>query len=296
SLTSATKELDDLMESLTTMKTRSIRNSKSASAQKDQQDIPNSLMGGLQSDLNKQGINVESKGMCAGCHRMIVGQILTALDQSWHPQHFTCAECGSSLASKTFYEWESKPYCEKDYFDLFAPKCAGCNESITTECLTAMDQKWHPEHFICTICKKPLVDEKFHVVDDKPYCSNCFNELHAPNCNACNKKITEEFVSALNCQWHPECFVCMECKKPFIDGVFMNYEGLPYCKLHYYTKIGSICCHCEEPIAGRCIIVAKRKYHPEHFLCSFCQKQLSKGTFKERSDKPYCVPCYAKLF
>lgn len=63
---------------------------------------------------------------------MIVGQILTALDQSWHPQHFICAECETPLANKTFYEWESKPYCERDYFDLFAPKCAGCKEPITS--------------------------------------------------------------------------------------------------------------------------------------------------------------------
>ena len=72
-----------------------------------------------------------------------------------------------------------------------------------------MDRKWHPEHFLCAVCEKPLVDEKFHVVEDKPYCSNDFYELHAPTCGACNRKIIDEFVSALNSQWHPKCFVCM---------------------------------------------------------------------------------------
>lgn len=39
-----------------------------------------------------------------------------------------------------------------------------------------------------------------------------------------------------------------------------------------------------------------RKFHPEHFVCAFCLKQLNKGTFKEQNDKPYCHQCFDKLF
>ena len=39
-----------------------------------------------------------------------------------------------------------------------------------------------------------------------------------------------------------------------------------------------------------------KKFHPEHFVCAFCLKQLNKGTFKEQNDKPYCQPCFTKLF
>ena len=38
-----------------------------------------------------------------------------------------------------------------------------------------------------------------------------------------------------------------------------------------------------------------RKFHPECFVCSFCLKQLNKGTFKEHEEKPYCFRCYEKL-
>ena len=48
--------------------------------------------------------------------------------------------------------------------------------------------------------------------------------------------------------------------------------------------------------AGRCITAMGQKYHPEHFVCSFCLKALKKGTFKEQSDKPYCHACFNKLF
>ena len=53
---------------------------------------------------------------------------------------------------------------------------------------------------------------------------------------------------------------------------------------------------CDKPISGRCITAMFRKFHPEHFVCSFCLKQLNKGTFKEQGEKPYCHECYDRLF
>ncbi|CAK9822767.1 Pxn [Anthophora retusa] len=49
-------------------------------------------------------------------------------------------------------------------------------------------------------------------------------------------------------------------------------------------------------LSGRCITAMFRKFHPEHFVCAFCLKQLNKGTFKEQNDKPYCHGCFEKLF
>ena len=39
-----------------------------------------------------------------------------------------------------------------------------------------------------------------------------------------------------------------------------------------------------------------RKFHPEHFVCSYCLKQLNSGTFKEASEKPYCKDCFIRLY
>lgn len=48
----------------------------------------------------------------------------------WHPEHFTCAQCDTELGNVTFYEYKNTPYCEKDYHELFAPRCAYCNGPI----------------------------------------------------------------------------------------------------------------------------------------------------------------------
>ena len=33
-------------------------------------------------------------------------------------------------------------------------------------------------------------------------------EMFAPRCGGCDKPIMDNYISALNRQWHPECFVC----------------------------------------------------------------------------------------
>ena len=61
-------------------------------------------------------------------------------------------------------------------------------------------------------------------------------------------------------------------------------------------KRAYICAACDNLITGRCITAMMRKFHPEHFVCSFCLKQLNKGTFKEKAEKPYCHGCFVRLF
>lgn len=87
-----------------------------------------------------------------------------------------------------------------------------------------------------------------------------------------------------------------DCRIPFASGQFFDHEGQPYCETHYHAKRGSLCAGCHKPIAGRCITAMFKKFHPEHFVCAFCLKQLNKGTFKEQNDKPYCHLCFEKLF
>uniref|UniRef100_A0A674IKG3 LIM zinc-binding domain-containing protein n=1 Tax=Terrapene triunguis TaxID=2587831 RepID=A0A674IKG3_9SAUR len=136
----------------------------------------------------------------------------------------------------------------------------------------------------------------FHEKDGKAYCRKDYFDMFAPKCGGCARAILENYISALNTLWHPECFVCRECFTPFINGSFFEHDGQPYCEVHYHERRGSLCSGCQKPITGRCITAMAKKFHPEHFVCAFCLKQLNKGTFKEQNDKPYCQNCFLKLF
>lgn len=331
SASSATKELDDLMASLSDFKINAstlqtqvdsayAKPQKSAKSPSPPAPAPaplkeptppkepsptptppqpnqlDSMLGSLASHMTEQGITTTQKGCCSACDKPIVGQVITALGKTWHPEHFTCAHCNQELGTKNFFERDGRPYCEVDYHNLFSPRCAYCNGPILDKCVTALDTTWHPEHFFCAQCGNTFGDDGFHEKDGKPYCRDDYFNMFAPKCGGCNAPIMDNYISALNAQWHPECFVCRDCRQPFNGGSFFDHEGMPYCETHYHAKRGSLCAGCHKPITGRCITAMFRKFHPEHFVCSFCLKQLNKGTFKEQNDKPYCHGCFDKLF
>ncbi|XP_063000300.1 paxillin isoform X3 [Elgaria multicarinata webbii] len=299
SASSATRELDELMASLSDFKFMSQGkggNSYPSSTPPKPGSQLDSMLGSLQSDLNKLGVATVAKGVCGACKKPIAGQVVTAMGKTWHPEHFVCTHCQEEIGSRNFFERDGQPYCEKDYHNLFSPRCYYCNGPILDKVVTALDRTWHPEHFFCAQCGAFFGPEGFHEKDGKAYCRKDYFDMFAPKCGGCARAILENYISALNTLWHPECFVCRECFTPFINGSFFEHDGQPYCEVHYHERRGSLCSGCQKPITGRCITAMAKKFHPEHFVCAFCLKQLNKGTFKEQNDKPYCQNCYLKLF
>ncbi|KAM9821680.1 paxillin isoform 3-T4 [Syngnathus typhle] len=268
----------------------------SSGAQQTQVNKLDNMLGSLQSDLNKLGVQTVAKGVCGACFKPIVGQLVTAMGRTWHPEHFVCTHCQEEIGSRNFFEREGQPYCERDYHNLFSPRCHYCNGPILNQVVTALDRTWHPEHFFCAQCGCFFDPDGFHEKDGKAYCRKDYFDMFAPKCGGCARAIVENYISALNSLWHPECFVCRECFTPFVNGSFFEHDGQPYCEVHYHERRGSLCSGCQKPITGRCITAMSKKFHPEHFVCAFCLKQLNKGTFKEQNDKPYCHGCFVKLF
>ncbi|XP_005987233.1 paxillin isoform X2 [Latimeria chalumnae] len=303
SASSATRELDELMASLSDFKVQSNFMAQGKAGGVSPPSGPpkagsqlDSMLGSLQSDLNKLGVATVAKGVCGACKKPIAGQVVTAMGRTWHPEHFVCTHCQEEIGSRNFFERDGQPYCEKDYHNLFSPRCYYCNGPILDRVVTALDRTWHPEHFFCAQCGVFFGPEGFHEKDGKAYCRKDYFDMFAPKCGGCARAILENYISALNSLWHPECFVCRQCFTPFINGSFFEHDGQPYCEMHYHERRGSLCSGCQKPITGRCITAMGKKFHPEHFVCAFCLKQLNKGTFKEQNDKPYCQSCFLKLF
>ena len=73
------------------------------------------------------------------------------MDQTWHPEHFVCAQCGKAFGESGYHEKDGKPYCRDDYYGLFAPKCSGCDRAIMDNYISALNGHWHPECFVCMV-------------------------------------------------------------------------------------------------------------------------------------------------
>ncbi|KYO40742.1 leupaxin [Alligator mississippiensis] len=298
--TAAAQQLDDLLAHLGQMQTKFLAGTEHVggppSVEPSHSSTLDSMLGDLTQELQDLGINAVSKGECASCHKVIAGKIITALGKSWHPEHFTCTHCGKEIGSQPFYERGGLAYCEKDYHQLFSPRCAYCAAPILEKVLTAMDLTWHPEHFFCTHCGKVFGEDGFHEKNGKPYCRKDFLAMFSPKCKGCDRPVMDNYLSALHGVWHPECFVCGDCLSNFTSGSFFELDGRPYCELHFHQRQGTVCHGCGRPITGRCISAMGHKFHPEHFICAYCLMQLKKGTFREHGEKTYCQACYSKLF
>ncbi len=84
---SATQELDDLMQTLNTFKLKETATDEPAMTNLDD------MLDNLQENMVKQGVKTTQKGVCFACEKPIVGQVVTALGKTFHPEHFTCAHC-----------------------------------------------------------------------------------------------------------------------------------------------------------------------------------------------------------
>ncbi|XP_072705270.1 transforming growth factor beta-1-induced transcript 1 protein [Ciconia boyciana] len=293
SATSATQELDKLMASLSDFHLHRTPPQKKGVPEGENLD---SMLVLLQSDLSRQGVPTGAKGVCGSCQKPIAGKVVRALGCTWHPEHFVCTRCGGELGGGSFFEKDGAPYCPRDYGRLFSPRCARCAQPILDKMVTALDKNWHPEHFCCVKCGQPFGEEGFLEKDGQQYCRQDFAELFSSRCRGCGRPILEGYIAALEGLWHPECFVCRECFAPFVGGSFFEDGGHPYCERHFHARRGSLCRGCGEPIAGRCVTAMAQRFHPEHFVCAFCLRPLSKGTFQEQEGKPYCQPCFLRLF
>ncbi|CAH2255217.1 jg7259 [Pararge aegeria aegeria] len=69
--------------------------------------------------------------------------------------------------------------------------CNSCNAAISGRIVTALNKKWHPEHFTCNTCRKPIDGAKFHQHDGGVHCVPCYSEHHSPRCHGCGDPITD---------------------------------------------------------------------------------------------------------
>jgi len=174
-------------------------------------------------------------GVCSGCRKYINGEQLQALGRFYHAAHFNCSACQKNIGTRNFFEKEGQPLCESCFQSHFCRKCAHCNQAITNNITTALNQSWHPNCFVCTSCMNPFNGGLYFERENRPYCKECYHEVFAVRCKGCNEPIQGGSLSALGATWHSHHFVCFTCNIPLDAGVgFFERGGMPYCQQHQF--------------------------------------------------------------
>ncbi|SPQ19419.1 625fed22-b899-4cc7-96c8-1a05c37b4162 [Thermothielavioides terrestris] len=149
--------------------------------------------------------------------RSASGQFVRALDGTFHLDCFRCRDCGQIVASKFFPADDEDgggqyPLCETDYFRRLGLLCHQCGGALRGSYITALDRKYHVDHFTCSLCPTVFgAQDSYYEHDGQVYCHFHYSTQFAQRCNGCQAAILKQFVEIFrngqNQHWHPECYM-----------------------------------------------------------------------------------------
>lgn len=276
----------------------------------------------------------KSIGKCGMCNKPIQEDGCTAFGKVYHKACFKCHACKQKIQGK-FFERGGKPYCEKDYIKL-ADACSSCGLPVKGDCIESSGKVFHPGCMKCYVCgdllnngvfftweDKPICERdykqvaercagcgevpvgKCYSIDDQVFCEEC-HQKGGEQCPSCNRAVDGHCVRACGSAFHPDCFVCVVCKKKMINLPFVADDKQQiYCTDDYNRKKAPKCSFCKKPIVPKegqktapRLRALGRDYHPQCFQCEDCGLVLDsrvKGKecypFKNRL---YCLKCNRK--
>ncbi|XP_048791846.1 uncharacterized protein LOC125688938 isoform X40 [Lagopus muta] len=230
----------------------------------------------------------------------IIGRVIKAMNNSWHPECFCCDICQQVLADIGFVKNAGRHLCRPCHNrekarGLGKYICQKCHAIIDEQPLIFKNDPYHPDHFNCANCGKELTADARELKGEL-YCLPCHDKMGVPICGACRRPIEGRVVNAMGKQWHVEHFVCAKCEKPFLGHRHYERKGLAYCETHYNQLFGDVCFHCNRVIEGDVVSALNKAWCVNCFACSTCNTKLTlKNKFVEFDMKPVCKKCYEKF-
>ncbi|CAO0798787.1 unnamed protein product [Mucor circinelloides] len=234
--------------------------------------------------------------LCQKCSKFIVlcdGQVIKdpVTKYSYHQSCYCCSLCRVPLSISSSFEYHGKLYCVRDY-QVMRSRSKPSSKHLQTPPPTTTKRLMMSKS--CYHCKMTFDDDdlSYRTFKNRIYCNSDFRHLFLPKCQACNKTVEKEAISAtdgkLQGKWHIECFHCQMCHAPFPDNTFYVFENQPYCRTHYHYLNNSLCTRCHQGIENLCAHTAEGwRFHPKCFTCEVCQERLS-DTYYVFESRIYC--------
>ncbi|XP_069395103.1 actin-binding LIM protein 1 isoform X11 [Paralichthys olivaceus] len=180
-------------------------------------------------------------------------------------------------------------------------QCYKCGEPCKGEVLRVQNKHFHLKCFTCKVCGCDLAQGGFFMKNGEYLCTLDYQRMHGTRCNGCGDFVEGEVVTALGKTYHPACFVCTICKRPFPAGDRVTFNGKD-CLCQYCVEpmspgpkdiLGSSnCAGCGRDIKnGQALLALDRQWHLGCFKCKACNKVLT-GEYISKDGAPYCEKDY----
>jgi hypothetical protein len=161
---------------------------------------------------------VAAQPVCQLCGQPLYGHYISALNATWHPEHFLCAACHQPINGASFNVHEGQPYHSRCYIERVAPRCAYCGKPLTGEYIQSDGRSYHPDCYRervvarCVYCNAPLTGE--YLVDGwgNKFCKR--HEREFPTCEFCGRLVPPSQQE----RGHRDSIRCPVCRSRAIES------------------------------------------------------------------------------
>ncbi|XP_071299710.1 actin-binding LIM protein 3 isoform X5 [Agelaius tricolor] len=203
----------------------------------------------------------------------------------------------------------SIPYQQNPYSpgsSSSAIQCYRCGDTCKGEVVRVQSNHFHIRCFTCQVCGCDLAQSGFFFKNQEYICTQDYQQLYGTRCDSCGDFITGEVISALGRTYHPKCFVCSTCRKPFPIGDKVTFSGKDcVCQNCSQALLStkpikihgpSHCAGCKEEIKqGQSLLALEKQWHVSCFKCQTCGVILT-GEYISKDGIPYCESDYHAQF
>ncbi|XP_023785677.1 actin-binding LIM protein 1 isoform X10 [Cyanistes caeruleus] len=183
--------------------------------------------------------------------------------------------------------------------------CHKCGEPCKGEVLRVQARHFHIKCFTCKVCGCDLAQGGFFIKNGEYLCTLDYQRMYGTRCNGCGEFVEGEVVTALGKTYHPSCFACTLCKRPFPPGDRVTFNGRdclcqmcaqPMSSSPRELSASSNCAGCGRDIKnGQALLALDKQWHLGCFKCKACGKVLT-GEYISKDGAPYCEKDYQVLF
>nr|XP_015859181.1 actin-binding LIM protein 3 isoform X5 [Peromyscus maniculatus bairdii] len=204
----------------------------------------------------------------------------------------------------TSVPYQQSPYSPRGSSNVI--QCYRCGETCKGEVVRVHNNHFHIRCFTCQVCGCGLAQSGFFFKNQEYICTQDYQQLYGTRCDSCRDFITGEVISALGRTYHPKCFVCSLCRKPFPIGDKVTFSGKEcVCQTCSQSMTSSKpikirgpshCAGCKEEIKhGQSLLALDKQWHVSCFKCQTCSVILT-GEYISKDGVPYCESDYHSQF
>ncbi|XP_032463305.1 actin-binding LIM protein 1 isoform X4 [Phocoena sinus] len=183
--------------------------------------------------------------------------------------------------------------------------CHKCGETCKGEVLRVQTKHFHIKCFTCKVCGCDLAQGGFFIKNGEYLCTLDYQRMYGTRCHGCGEFVEGEVVTALGKTYHPNCFACTICRRPFPPGDRVTFNGRdclcqlcaqPMSSSPKEASCSGNCAGCGRDIKnGQALLALEKQWHLGCFKCKSCGKVLT-GEYISKDGAPYCEKDYQGLF